>query len=86
MRSNKVSALQFLKENFDKMKGNIMFIEVKDNVTGTKYSFRAESVSYFYIKVNQFGVSQYIIVLMNGKEIVVTHKRWNKIKRQLGKI
>jgi hypothetical protein len=84
--SIRLRRLRFLKENFDKVKGNIMFIEVKDNVTGTNYSFRAESVSYFYIKVNHFGVSQYIIVLMNGKEIVVTHKRWNKIRRQLGKI
>ena len=63
-----------------------MFIEVKDNITGTNYSFRAESISYFYNKINQYGVSNYIIVLMDGKEIVVTHKRWNKIRRQLGKI
>jgi hypothetical protein len=63
-----------------------MFVEVKDNITGINYSFRIESISYFYVKTNQFGVSQYIIVLMDGKEVVVTHKRWNKIRRQLGKI
>ena len=63
-----------------------MFIEVKDNITGINYSFRAESISYFYNKINQYGVSNYTIVLMDGKEIVVTHKRWNKIRRQLGKI
>ena len=60
-----------------------MFIEVRDNITGTYYSINSENICYFYIKSNQYGRSEYTIALTNGKEIVVTHKGWNRIRRQV---
>ena len=58
-----------------------MFIEVRDNITGNYYYLNSKNICYFYIKANEYGKSQYTIALSNGKEIVVTHKQWNRIRR-----
>ena len=60
-----------------------MFIDIKDNVTGICYFVNSFNICYFYNKINQYGKCQYIIALVDGKEITVTHKKWNKIKNMV---
>lgn len=58
-----------------------MFIQIKDLITGQVYDVNINQICCFTKISNNVGVTIYQIILTNNIVIVVTHKRWNKIKR-----
>ena len=60
-----------------------MIVNVIDLLTGVEYTVNLLHICYFYKRVNEFSKIAYIITLSNNKEIVVTHKQWNKIKNKV---
>ena len=58
-----------------------MFSQIKDLITGQIYDVNTNQICCFTKISNNVGVTMYQIILTNNIVIVVTHKRWNKIKR-----
>ena len=73
-----------VKKNLELLKkGVIMIVNIIDLLTGVEYTVNILHICYFHKRVNEFGKIAYIITLSNNKEIVVTHKQWNKIKNKV---
>ena len=60
-----------------------MLIDITDLLTGVKYTVNLLHICYFYKRVNEFNKVSYLITLINGKEITVTHKQWSRIKNKV---
>ena len=59
-----------------------MLVDIVDLFTGAKYTVNLLHICYFYKRVNEFNKVSYLITLINGKEITVTHKQWSRIKNK----
>lgn len=60
-----------------------MLISIQDNVTGTRYDVNTFNIAYFYKRVTKTCKMEYCVVLTNNFEIIVTHKQWKKLKKEL---